>query len=88
MASVRARTLVKAPRRVARWLRIENQVSTWFNQLDPMGVKRSWMRRCRAGAGRNRLPLDPRFVQTLLDAIEDEAHALIGAPSRVAVAGL
>ncbi len=48
MASVRARTLVKAPRRMARRLRIESQVSTWFNHLDPVGVKWSWMRRCRA----------------------------------------
>ena len=34
MASVRARTLVKAPRRMARRLRIENQVSLAIGELD------------------------------------------------------
>lgn len=41
MDSVRARTLVKAPRRMARRLRIENEVAAWFIQLDQLGVKRS-----------------------------------------------
>ena len=34
IAWVRAFTLVKAPRRIARRLRIENQVSTWLSQLE------------------------------------------------------
>jgi hypothetical protein len=31
MASMRCRTLVKAPRRMGRRLRIDNEVPSWFN---------------------------------------------------------
>jgi hypothetical protein len=39
MASRSACTLLKAPRRMARELNSENQVSTWFIQLLLVGVK-------------------------------------------------